>query len=251
MDFDSTLGFPGEGPLLLRIVCVVLFGSFSFASSFSVLGRLCLCSALSFAHSEGPLKSFLVVAAPPVVSHGTLEPRDRGDVRRAADRSGLWLTDGRPVQPKTKDNRDALLSKLDEWLRTTGFTLPGLIDASEPDVDKINNLLESYGRELFRAGRPYNHSAETLNGISSRRPRLRRCLQQAWNLAVAWLREEPGSHHVAIPWQCLVALVATAWTWGWIDVAGILVLSWGGVTRIGEATAAFRKNLPRPSFVAV
>ena len=47
----------------------------------------------------------------------------------------------------------------------------------------LNRLLELYGRELFRAGRPYNHYAETLNAVSSRRPRLRRCLQQAWNLA--------------------------------------------------------------------
>ena len=108
-------------------------------------------------------------------------------------------------------------------------------------------MLERYGRELFRAGRPYNHYAETLNAISSKKPKLRRCLQQSWNLAVAWLREEPGSHHVALPWQCMVALICTAWLWGWFQVAGILALSWGGVTRIGEAVAAFRKNLLLPS----
>jgi len=128
-----------------------------------------------------------------------------------------------------------LLQKFDTWLKASGDSLGSLIDAPSPDVDRINTLPELYGRELFRAGRPYNHYAETLNGISSRRPRLRRSLQQAWNLAVSWLREEPGSHHVALPWQCLVALVTTSWMWGWIQVAGILALPWGGVTRIGEA----------------
>ena len=246
-DFDATLGFPGEGPLWVCRFCLLLFSSSVSCFLPSSFGRLCLSLSLSFTHSREPQGTFLAAAAPPAVSHGVLEPRDRGDVRRAADRSRLLLTDGRPVQPKTKDNREVLLTSFDNWLRAAGCTLPGLIDGPEPDIDRINNLLESYGRELFRAGTPYNHFAETLNGISSRRPRLRRCLQQAWNLAVAWLREEPGSHHVAIPWQCLIALVTTAWTWGWIDVAGILALSWGGVTRIGEATSAYRKNLLLPS----
>ena len=173
--------------------------------------------------------------------------RDRGDHRRAADRASVLLTDGRPVQDRTRDNRQVLLQSFDRWLQLSGETVRGLIDIAEPDIDKVNRLLELYGRELFRAGRPYNHYAETINAVSSRRPRLRRCLQQAWNLAVTWLREEPGSHHVALPWQCLVALLTTSWVWGWHQVAGILALSWGGVTRIGEATAALRKNLLLPS----
>ena len=63
---------------------------------------------------------------------------------------------------------------------------------------------------------------------------------------MTWLREEPGSHHVALPWQ-LVALLTTSWFWGWRHGAGILALSWGGVTRIGEASSALRKNLLLPS----
>ena len=30
---------------------------------------------------------------------------------------------------------------------------------------------------------------------------LRRCLQQVWDLAFAWQREEPPTHHAALPWQ--------------------------------------------------
>ena len=246
LDFDRTLGFPGEGPVWIWFIFVFSlcppgrhFASLDFARLFP------LCS-LSFAHSVN-FSSCHVVAMPVVESHGQLEPRDRGDVKRAAERASLLLTDGRPVQPKTRDNRENLLQKFDTWLKASGDSISGLIDAQDPDIDRINTLLELYGRELFRVGRPYNHYAETLNAISSRRPRLRRSLQQAWNLAVSWLREEPGSHHVALPWQCLIALVTTSWMWGWIQVAGILALSWGGVTRIGEAAIALRKNLLLPS----
>lgn len=55
---------------------------------------------LSFAHSVNP-SSCHVAAMPVVESHGQLEPRDRGDVRRAAERAALLLTDGRPGQPRS------------------------------------------------------------------------------------------------------------------------------------------------------
>lgn len=245
LQFDKTLGFPGEGPFWIWFIFVFSSLSFDFGLSLSLVPpcHFCLCPAI---RSER-FRSVCVAAMAPPSGYGKLEPRDRGDLRRASERAALLLTDGRPVQPRTKDNRDSLIQKFDTWLQTAGESVRTLIDSADPDIDKVNRLLELYGRELFRAGRPYNHYAETLNAVSSRRPRLRRSLQQAWNLAFAWLREEPGSHHVALPWQCLVALVTTSWFWGWQSVAGILALSWGGVTRIGEATSAYRKNLLLPS----
>lgn len=247
MTFDQTLGFPGEGPFWIWFFVVTLLDFRCLFAPFLVFVFPCRSCSLSFAHSAGSGRCPWVAAMPLGPSHGSLEPRDRGDHRRAADRASVLLTDGRPVQDRTRDNRQVLLQFFDRWLQLSGETVRGLIDIAEPDIDKVNRLLELYGRELFRAGRPYNHYAETINAVSSRRPRLRRCLQQAWNLAVTWLREEPGSHHVALPWQCLVALLTTSWVWGWHQVAGILALSWGGVTRIGEATAALRKNLLLPS----
>ncbi len=244
MDFDGTLGFPGEGPNFSALFVLLVSPCLSVGFRSGV--RPCLFSCC--ACCSGILFSVPLVSAMPCPAElEVLRPRDRGDIRQAADRQDLLLTDGRPVQPRTKDNRDTLLGKLDDWLKTLGESLSDYLDGSDPDIDRINNMLERYGRELFRAGRPYNHYAETLNAISSKRPRLRRSLQQSWNLAVAWLREEPGSHHVALPWQCLVALICTAWLWGWFQVAGILALSWGGVTRIGEAVSAMRKNLLLPS----
>jgi hypothetical protein len=36
-----------------------------------------------------------------------------------------------------------------------------------PDIDAVNCLLEKYGRQLYRAGRPYGHDAETINAVSA------------------------------------------------------------------------------------
>ena len=83
-----------------------------------------------------------------------------------------------------------------------------------------------------------------------RRPRIRRNLQPAWDLAYAWLRNEPPTHHLALPWQCLLSLLSTALCWGWASVAGIIALSLGEVlTRIGEALAALRSQLVLPQDV--
>ena len=81
------------------------------------------------------------------------------------------------------------------------MTLSALIGVGEPDIELINLQLERYGRSLYLAGRPYGHYSETINGVASRRPRIKRMLQPAWDLAYSWLRQEPPTHHLALPWQ--------------------------------------------------
>jgi hypothetical protein len=87
-----------------------------------------------------------------------------------------------------------------------------------PDVEGINLLLEKYGRALFESGRPYNHYAELINSVAAKKPVLRRQLQAAWDLAYSWLRLEPPIHHVALPWQALLSLLAVSISWGWMSV---------------------------------
>ena len=78
---------------------------------------------------------------------------------------------------------------------------------------------------------------------------MRRCLQPAWDVAFAWLREEPRTHHVALPWQGLLAIIATALMWGWPRTAGCIALTWGALLRIGETLAATRSDLLLPGDV--
>ena len=74
-------------------------------------------------------------------------------------------------------------------------------------------------------------------------------LTGAWDYAFSWLREEPGEHHVACPFQILLAILSLSILWGWPAVAGLVALSWGAVCRIGEVLQAFRKDLVLPSDV--
>ena len=91
---------------------------------------------------------------------------------------------------------------------------------------------------LFRSF--LRHYSETINSAVARKAILRRQLQMAWDYAFAWVKAEPPTHHMACPWQILLAVVSTALLWGWSGEAGILAMTWGGLLRAGEATAALR-----------
>ena len=115
-----------------------------------------------------------------------------------------------------------------------------------PRIDELNKNLVRYGRALYASGRPYNHFAETINAVASLKPAVRRQLQEAWNLAFAWQRDEPSVHHIAMPWQILLGAISTCFFWGWLDMAGMLALSWGALLRVGEFLQATRRDLLLP-----
>lgn len=248
LDFDKTLGYPGEGHALLRFFWILS----SCAPPSPILDfSIALCHHLSgpaetskpdpfwgvrFSHRHGGL------------AHAVgLDPRDNRDRARASGRNSIELDEGRPVLERTRAGRDRLVSAFSQWLVQQGLSIEIFLDSAVTDIDMVNLLLGRYGRELFKAGRPYGHYSELINGIAAMRPRFRRSLQGAWDLAYTWLRHEPPRHHQALPWQPLVALLVTSFVWGWYRVAGVLALSWGAISRIGEVLAADRRQLVLPS----
>ena len=82
--------------------------------------------------------------------------------------------------------------------------------------------------------------------MATSRPSLRRGLQGAWDLAFSWIAKEPGTHHVDMPTTILLAMLTVSIFWGWYREAGIFSLAWGGLLRIGEATALLRSDLVLP-----
>ncbi|CAE7257709.1 unnamed protein product [Symbiodinium microadriaticum] len=214
LDFDATLGYPGEGPLVWFWVLVFL----SFRAKGVSVGE----------------------------SHG-LFPRNAADFARQERRGRAALPQGRGVERKTEDRRATLWAAFLAWLKTAGvdselFTqTAGLVD-----IDSINAVLSKYGRELYANGRPYSHFSETINAFAARTPKCRRLLQPAWDTAFGWRRAEPIQHHAAMPWQILCSCVVLAFLWGWPLVAGALALCWGGLLRPGELISALRSDLVLP-----
>eukprot|EP00438_Fugacium_kawagutii_P013675 Skav213148 [mRNA] locus=scaffold107:610791:614535:- [translate_table: standard] len=179
LDFHSTLGFPGEGPSLGG----GWFLGFWFILDVSLFGRC----------------------------HGVLLPRNPGDSARLEARQlRPPLQEGRPVTGVTQQLRKGHLELFERWLWNQGLNLNDLLSDYASRVDEINSLLVKYGRALYAVGRPYNHFAETINSVAARKPVLRRQLQESWNLAFAWIRDEPPAHHIAMPWQVLLAAISVS-----------------------------------------
>ena len=235
-DFDSTLGFPGEGPIRVLPVCVwfCLFGC--------SLSRSCL------AHCMLGCCWVLLCSAP--VAAMPLHPSTPGDIQRANQRSVLpGLPEGRPVLARTGTLRSRYFSAFQSWVGEIGVDLDDLLANYHENVEEINCLLTRYGRELFRAGRTYNQFAETINELTSRKPPLRRLVQSAWDLGYTWRKVEPSVHHIAMPAVVLLAVLSTCFAWGWTRLAGCFALMWGGLLRPGELTNATRDDLLLPDDV--
>ena len=52
-----------------------------------------------------------------------------------------------------------------------------------------------------------------------------------------------------MPWQVLIAFLAVAFCWGWPRFGAVLALTWAGLLRVGELTAARRIDLLLPADV--
>ncbi|CAK9023992.1 unnamed protein product, partial [Durusdinium trenchii] len=187
----------------------------------------------------------LTLAVLLALSHG-MRPRHTADESRALARVEKPLEFGRPVQQSTKTNRDRLLQCFSDWLRERGVLLQQLLNLAPKEPEQLIHLLTRYGIDLYTSGRPYSHYAETINSIGAQQPGVRRLLSGAWDLAFSWLREEPYEHHVACPYQVMLAATTLAIVWGWPRVAGAILLSWGAICRIGEVVAAKRSDLVLP-----
>ena len=215
-----------------------------------LLSSLCygLCSPL-----PSPLFWIFVLSCPVSCQGARGAPSDpfvvgHGDAARQRARSGIELGAGRRVTESTATARTALVENFRRWLSSCGYDFE-LFLANPPDLDRINSVLAEYGRFLFGAGKPYYRYSESINGLASIRPILRRSLQQAWDLAFLWGSYEPHEHHIAVPHQVLIAIVSVCLCWGWIREAAVFSLAFGALLRIGEIFNATRADLNLPADV--
>ena len=174
-------------------------------------------------------------------------PQTDTERQRVCRRDGVTLIATRAIKKQTRDRRRTYLDWFRRWLwdqKQVSFKY--LIDQKPPDPEKLASFLVEYGKELYRAGKAYGVYAETINSVAVERPLIRRQLMSAWDLAFAWLADEPHAHHPAMPLSLMAAMVVIALHWGWPYEASVILMAWTGVMRIGEVLAARRKDLILP-----
>ena len=176
-----------------------------------------------------------------------MDPMTAADLKRAEYRSSAGIQPTRVARQSTLDARRNLLAEFGKWLLAFhGVQLSALLDAKPVDPEEISGYLVKYGQDMFLAGRAYGKYAETINAVATYRPIVKKQLTIAWDLAFAWLADEPFQHHPALPLSILLALLSVALMWGWPVEAAIIGLTWSGILRIGETMIATRGDLILP-----
>ena len=157
------------------------------------------------------------------------------------------LRAGRPVTDATTGLRERYWDIFKRWAFSEGLDLDDIVLTYMYNSDELNFILVRYGRTLYAAGKTYNQYAETLNALTALKPGLRRVMTAAWDLGIAWTKQEPSQHHILVPGPILIAMISVAIMWGWMSTAGLLALGFGGLLRPGEMVAALRQDLLLPS----
>ena len=176
-----------------------------------------------------------------------MAPQAAVERQRFQKREGVQLFAMRAIKQQTRERRKTYLTWFRNWLwEEKQVSFRYLMEQRPPDPERLAELLVEYGKELYRAGKAYGIFAETINSVAVERPLIRRQLTTAWDLAFAWLQDEPHSHHPAMPISIMAAMVVVSLYWGWAYEAAIILMSWTGVMRIGEVLSAKRRDVVLP-----
>ena len=215
-------------------------------------GFACLCwtcwfvvSVIGCLRHLGPLGVVAVVTlASPAAA---MEPSSAIERERAFARTAVNLEATRTVRTETRAGREKLLEAFRIWLyEEEGQLLSVLLTEKPADPEKVSHLLANYGKSMFVAGKSYGRYSETINAVAAARPAWRKNFNEAWDLAFAWLADEPHQHHPALPLSILLSMISVALLWGWPTEAALLALTWAGILRIGEVFLATRGDLILP-----
>ena len=181
-------------------------------------------------------------------SGAMIAPETLAEEGRAFRRKDVNLAADRVVRHQTRENRGRVLLLFRSWLEVEqGVSWNSVFEKKPLDAEEICKWLVRYGRELFAAGKSYSRYSETINAIGSSRPIVKRHLTEAWDLAFAWLQDEPHQHHPALPLSILVSIVTVCLLWGWPVEGAIFAMTWNGLLRIGEVLDACRRDLILPT----
>jgi len=203
---------------------------------------------LSHVFSFRPLFLAMVMTGCLSFADAGFSPENLVEAERAWRRRDIQLAADRVVRQQTRDNRGRLLQQFRNWLEAEqGIAWDSVFEQKPLDPEEVCKWLVQYGRELFVAGKSYSRYSETINAIGSTRPIVKRHLTAAWDLAFAWLQDEPHQHHPALPLSILVSIITVCLLWGWPTEAAIFALTWNGLLRIGEVLDACRQDLILPA----
>lgn len=111
----------------------------------------------------------------------------------------------------------------------------------------LAHAIRRYGDEQFRVGGALSYYRHLVLAAQRRLPNLKSYSYLCWELATRWEHAEPVVHRQPLPQPVLLAMVFLAWNVGWKQWAGLALICFYGVARVGEVIGCLRRHLLLPS----
>ena len=148
------------------------------------------------------------------------------------------------IEPSTQKLHDAAILDFQEWLHDEGLplTVNNLLEA--PTI--LSRLLVAYGQYMYSSRKPRFLFLICVTAMQRYQPALKPYFKSVWQLATNWRLVEPVNHRHPIPVTLVKAMIALALTTGSSRWAGVTILSFWGLARIGEVLKALRCHLLLP-----
>jgi len=159
------------------------------------------------------------------------------------DRSDL-LPQAPRVSKQTQSIGERCLAAFISWLNVRGVLSD--LDRLSAAPGLLDRTLREYGRDLWTSKQPLYRLRHTIAILQRLHPPLRHALPFAWQTVSIWEDEEPLDHRVPLPTPVYRAMIATAIYAGFLSWAGVLMVAFQGLGRIGEPLRALRSALLLP-----
>ena len=107
----------------------------------------------------------------------------------------------------------------------------------------LAHALRRYGDLLYSGGGALLYYRHLVLAAQLRVPNLRQYVHICWELAGRWELAEPVAHGVPLPLPIAKALVSLGCNFGWRRWAGVVLMCFYGIARVGEVLQCRRKHL--------
>ena len=111
----------------------------------------------------------------------------------------------------------------------------------------LAHAVRKYGDDEFVAGGSLMYYRHLVLAAQRKVPTLKPFVSICWDLATRWEKVEPVRRRPPVPEVLVQAMVALAWSFGWVRWGAVTLLCFHGVARVGEVLHCKRSDLLLPA----
>ena len=148
------------------------------------------------------------------------------------------------VDPKTLAIQDKSWVSFQRW--ACELITPNAFRSAMSHPPLLAELIREFGYHQYSAGFSLFMFRHLVVFVQQQIPGAKQYLNICWETISRWEIAEPVEHRTPVPHTLFLAIVGVSCVWSWKSFAGIVILSFLGISRPGEPLRAVRRDLVLP-----